>query len=67
MLTKRKSNPNTTLKIVIRSQGKGRKTTYKNKSKTTDKMALRTYILIITLNVSRLNASFRRHRVVEWI
>ena len=43
-LTKRKSNPNPTLKIFIRSQGKGRKKTYKNKSKTINKMALRTYI-----------------------
>ena len=66
-LTKRKSNPNPTPKIFIRSQGKGRKKTYKNKSKTINKMALRTYILIITLNVNRLHASFRRHRLAEWI
>lgn len=30
-------------------------------------MAIRTYILIIILNVNELNASIKRHRVVEWI
>ena len=30
-------------------------------------MATRTYILIITLNVNRLNASTKRHRLAEWI
>ena len=32
-----------------------------------NKMAIRTYILIITLNVNRLNASTKRHRLAEWI
>ena len=44
-------NTNTTLKEVIKSQEenkrKGRKNTYKNKSKTINKMAVRIYILII--------------------
>ena len=31
------------------------------------KIAIRTYILIITLNVNRLNAPTKRHRVAEWI
>ena len=30
-------------------------------------MALRTYILIITLNINRLNAPTKRHRLAEWI
>ena len=30
-------------------------------------MAIRTYILIITLSVNRLNAPTNRHRVVEWV
>ena len=48
---KRNSNPKTTLNTVIKSQEenkrKGRKNTYKNKSKTINKMAVRIYILII--------------------
>ena len=40
---------------------KGRKKTYKNKSKILNKMAIRTYILIITLTVNRLNAPNKRH------
>ena len=30
-------------------------------------MAIRTYILIITLNVKGLNAPAERHRLAEWI
>ena len=30
-------------------------------------MAIRTYILIITLNVNGLNAPTKRHRLVKWI
>ena len=30
-------------------------------------MAIGTYILIITLNVNRLNAPTKRHRLAEWI
>ena len=33
----------------------------------TIKMAIRTYISIITLNVNSLNAPIKRHRVAEWI
>ena len=39
----------------------------KNKPKTIKKMAIRIYILIITLNVNRLNAPNKRHRLAEWI
>ena len=30
-------------------------------------MAIETYISIITLNVNRLNAPTKRHRLAEWI
>ena len=30
-------------------------------------MAIKTYILIITLNVNGLNAPTKRHRLTEWI
>ena len=64
----RKSDSNTTLKIVIKPQEKkGRKKGNKNKSKAVNKMAVRTYISIITLNVNGLNAPTKRHRLDEWI
>ena len=44
-----------------------KKRTYKNKHKTIKKMVIGTYILIITLNVTGLNASTKRHRLAEWI
>ena len=49
---KREGNPNITLKIVIKSQGKrkkkkGTKKNYKNKMKTIYKMAINTYLSII--------------------
>ena len=44
-----------------------KKETYKNKPKTIKKMAIGTYILIITLNVNGLNAPTKRHRLAEWI
>ena len=40
---------------------------YNNKPKTIKKMVIRTYILIITLNVNGLNAPTKRHRLAEWI
>ena len=42
-----------------------RKKSYKNKSKTINKMAIRTYMLIITLHVKLLNAPTIRHRLAE--
>ena len=67
-----KINSNTTLKIVIKperreQEKKGRKKNNKNKSKAINKMAIRTYISIITLNVNGLNAPTKRHRLAEWI
>ena len=38
-----------------------------NQPQTSKKMAIGTYISIITLNVNGLNASTKRHRVAEWI
>jgi len=46
---------------------KERKKSSKNKSKAINKMAIRTYISIITLNVNGLNAPTKRHRLAEWI
>ena len=41
--------------------------TYKNTSKAIKKMAVRTGMLIITLNVNVLNAPTKRHWFAEWI
>ena len=38
-----------------------------NQPQTIKKMAMETYISIITLNVNGLNAPAKRHRLVEWI
>ena len=38
-----------------------------NEPQTIKKMAIGTYISIITLNVNRLNAPTKRHRLAEWI
>ena len=46
---------------------KERKKSNKNKSKAINKMAIRTYMSIITLNVNGLNAPIKRHRLAEWI
>ena len=53
--------------ISLGKKHKRRKKTYKNKPKTIKKMVLGTYISIITLNVSGLNAPTKRHRLAEWI
>ena len=38
-----------------------------NQPQTIKKMEIGTYISIITLNVNRLNAPTKRHRLAEWI
>ena len=38
-----------------------------NQPQTNKKMAIGTYISIITLNVQGLNAPTKRHRLAEWI
>ena len=45
-------------------ENKGRKKSNKNKSKATNKMAIRTYISIITLNVNGLNAPTKD---IDWL
>ena len=40
--------------------------TYKNKPKTINKMAIRAYVSVITLNVNGLNAPTKTHRLPEW-
>ena len=46
---------------------KGRKKSNNNKSESIHKMAIRTYISIITLNVNGLNAPTKTHRLDEGI
>ena len=40
---------------------------YKNNCKTRNKMAISTYLSVITLNVNGLNALIKRQRVADWI
>ena len=40
---------------------------YKNRLQAIKEMAIRTYISIITLNATELNAPTKRHRLAEWI
>ena len=68
----RERNPQITLKIVIKLQEKkakkkkkGTKNSPKN-LKTINKMAISTYLSIITLNVDGLNAPVKKDRVTEW-
>ena len=59
---KEKKNTNTTLNIIIKitkrenKRGREKTRTYKNKSKPMNKMAIRAYMLIITVKVNGLNA-----------
>ena len=46
---------------------KGRKEKHRINWKTRFKMAINTYLSIISLNVNRLNAPIKRHRVADWI
>ena len=46
---------------------KQKKKDLKINPKTIKKMAIGTYISIITLNVNGLNAPAKRHRLAEWI
>ena len=75
-----KSKPNNTLtktqKKRTQAQNK-RKSSNQKKKRTKEKhrinwkirfkMAINTYLSIITLNVNRLNAPIKRHRVADWI
>ena len=46
---------------------KGTRKKYKINGKTRFKMAIHTYLSVITLNVNGLNAPIKRHRVADWI
>ena len=70
--TKRERNPNITLNIVIKSQGKRTteketKKDFRNTTKIINKMAVNIYLSKIILSVNGQNALIRRHRVTEWI
>ena len=56
-----KENHQTTREGTKRKRYEQRTT--KKEKKTSDKMSISTYLLIITLNVTGLNASVKRHRV----
>ena len=56
-----------TLKGLIQSRNVKRKKIYKIHPKQLRKMAIGTYISIITLNGNGLNAPTKRHRLAEWI
>ena len=64
---RKESKHNTKLshQITKEQKRKGRKNTYENKSRTISKMAIITYISIITLNVNRLNHPNKRERLAE--
>ena len=64
---KKESKHNTKFshQITREQKRKGRKKTYENKSRTISKMAVITYISIITLNVNRLNHPNKRERLAE--
>ena len=60
--------PTTNVKwTYIVKKYKRRKQIYKIKLLTIKRMAIETYIPIIPLNVNRLNAATKRHRLAEWI
>jgi len=46
---------------------KEKKKDIQNQPRTIKKMAIRTYISKIILNVNRLNAPTKKHRLAEWI
>ena len=50
-----------------REKKKGRKEKHRINWKTRFKMAINTYLSIITLNVNGLNATIKRHRVADQI
>ena len=70
--TKNKKNTIILLKKSSKHKGGNKKKNwteknYKNNRKTSNKIAASAYVSIITLNVNRLNAPNKRHRVADWI
>ena len=63
-MKKKQSKYNTKDRHQIKRLQKRRNKTYKNN---TIKMAIRTYISIISLDVNRLNAPTERHGLAEWV
>ena len=68
---KKESKHNTKVSYQItrqqdKEEGK-EKQLHKNECKTINKIAIRTYMLIITLNVNGLHAPTRRHTLADWI
>ena len=51
----------------IQSRNTRKEKNLPSKPQTIKKMAIGTYISIITLNVNGLNAPTKRHRLAEWI
>ena len=70
---KKESKHNTKVSNQITRQGNKRekkireKKASRNKSKTINKMAVRTYISMISLNISRFSAPTKIHRLAERI
>ena len=52
---------------IIQPKKKDRKEKHRINWKTRFKMAINTYLSIITLNVNGLNAPIKKHRVADWI
>ena len=55
------------IKGPIQSRNTREEKDLQNQPQIIKKMAIRTYILMITLNVNVLNAPTKRHRLAEWI
>ena len=55
------------LKGLIYQEIQEKKKDLQNQPQTIKKMAIGTYISIITLKVNRINASTKRHRLAEWM
>ena len=55
------------LKGLISQEIQEKKKDLQNQPQTIKKIAIGTYISIITLNVNGLNAPTKRHRLAEWI
>ena len=66
--TKTKKNKSTIQKKIIKSQKEKErdKEEIKHHGKIRFKIAINTYLSIVTLNVNGLNALIKRHRVADW-
>ena len=55
------------LKGLIQSRNTREEKDLQNQPQAIKKMAIGTYISIITLNINELNAPTKRHRLAEWV